>query len=450
MSRILFISPDYASHYFPMSAVGQALGRRGHTVLFATGRGLRPIVGSDGFEHEMLVLGPGSNPGLMRPKEQTAEERRQLNEFFEATRLGMIPTLLHQARNRHRDLLWRPMLVAENLERLYDSQKPDAVVVDQLAFGATAALRGLGIPFVSFHPGHPSAVSVGWPYGYPPRSPSRLRVELDELESLKELCRSVANRFTDEYNGVISELDPTAPRVGDAFAAVSELRTIINYPGDLALGYGLPARARFVGSSVRSQAGPDWGEMAAALSRSRPRIFVSLGSFFSARSDLLAKIAHALRHEPADVVLARGITPIEHLQPIPDHWIVEEYLPQPAWIRRSDLVITHGGNNTVTEALAAGVPLLVGPLSTDQFAGAADIERAGVGRVFDPNHDTAANIAAFAHDVLQSEAVARAADLGARLRSTPGQGLAADLIEDSTQNAGQLTNRSRNALSVAS
>ena len=157
---------------------------------------------------------------------------------------------------------------------------------------------------------------------------------------------------------------------------------------------------------------------------------MSLGSFFSARSDILVKIADALRHEPVDVVFARGTTSRELLEPVPDHWIVEEYLPQPALVRRSDLVITHGGNNTITEALTAGVPLIVGPLSTDQFAGAADIERAGVGRVFDPNHDSARDISAMVHEVLQSEAVGRAADLGTRLRSTPGQGLAADFIED--------------------
>ena len=45
--------------------------------------------------------------------------------------------------------------------------------------------------------------------------------------------------------------------------------------------------------------------------------------------------------------------------------------------RTARLAVTHGGNNSVTESVGYGVPLLVLPFSTDQFAGAAAIERVG-------------------------------------------------------------------------
>lgn len=428
MSVVLIISPDYSSHYLPLSAVGAALRRRGHDVVVATGRGLRSKVISDGFAHESLVLGPGSNPGLIRPELQSVEERRQLEVFFEATKEGMVPALLHQARNRQRDLLFEPHRVAVDIEALLLRVAPDAVVVDQLAFGATAALRGLRQPFVSFHPGHPSAISVGWPYGYPPRIPRRIRVDRQGLVELKTTSTEVVARFTAEYNKAVAAIDPTVAAVDDAFAAVSPQRTLVNYPSRLGADYGLPDHARYIGSSIRGQ------ELPPGMRRvvvPRPRIYASLGSFFSGRSDILRKLVAAFRTEPVELVLAAGVTPPSDLGAIPDHWTVAEYLPQPALIPTSDLVITHGGNNTVTEALTAGVPMLVGPLSTDQFSAAADIESAGLGQVFDPNFEGAATIAALAHDVLGSDAVAKAGELGEELRHRPGHEHAARLIEES-------------------
>lgn len=429
MSRVLIISPDYASHYFPLSSVGHELLDRGHDVVVATGPGLASRVLIDGFQHEQIVLGPGSNSGLMRPQDQSVEEEHQLEEFFAATRLGMVPTLLHQAHNRQRDLLWRPDRVADDLSQIVGRIQPQGVLVDQLAFGATAALRGLRRDFISFHPGHPSAISIGWPYGYPPRLPPRIRVDLEELDALRNVCVDVVHRFTGEYNQAVAQIDNSVEPVRDAFAATSPTRTLINYPGLLGASYSLPTRSRLIGSAVRGPQGEDRTWRLATTRR--PRIYISMGTFFSARSDLLAKLALAFRDEPVEVILARGVTPRARLGRIPDHWTVDEYLPQPTLIAQSDLVLTHGGNNTVTEALTAGVPLLVGPLSTDQFAGAADVESAGLGRTFDPNFDDAATIADLAHEVLRSEAVARAAELGESLRSTPGQRYAADLVEAS-------------------
>ena len=69
--------------------------------------------------------------------------------------------------------------------------------------------------------------------------------------------------------------------------------------------------------------------------------------------------------------------------------------------------MSHGGNNSVTEALTAGVPLLVLPLSTDQFAGAAAVERGGVGLCLDPNAATPDDIRAAVQALLSPTAPAQ-------------------------------------------
>ncbi len=53
--------------------------------------------------------------------------------------------------------------------------------------------------------------------------------------------------------------------------------------------------------------------------------------------------------------------------------------PQVPLLQRIDAVITHGGNNTVQECLAAGRPMVVIPFGGDQRANAHRVERLAVG-----------------------------------------------------------------------
>ena len=94
-----------------------------------------------------------------------------------------------------------------------------------------------------------------------------------------------------------------------------------------------------------------------------------------------------------------------------------------------DIVVCHGGNNTVTEALTAGLPVLAAPFSTDQFAGAEDLRRAGLGDAIDPNAATVDEIAAALASLIDGDATRRAASLGAELRAAPGADDAADILE---------------------
>jgi zeaxanthin glucosyltransferase len=424
----LLVSPDYLSHYLPLSAIGSALQARGHDVVVATGQGLRERVVDDGFAHVELRLGAGRNRGLAGLDDGEDTARESIAPFLAATEHGMIATLEHQAEKRLDDLLWEPEAVAARLRDIVRDLEPSIVVSDQLAFGASLALRALGIPYASFLPGHPCQLPPqGVPFGFPSRRPAEFAPPQHELDRLERLCTSIAVEFTGRFNATLRSLAPSANPVEDAFAAGSPWLTLVNYPRELARRRRFPARTELIGSCVRDESDPELDGM--SRDGERPRAYVALGSFLSARSDVLGRIVAALRTLGWDAVVASGAADPGELGPIPSGWVVRLFVPQVAALRSCDVVVCHAGNNTVTEALTEGLPILAAPFSTDQFAGAADLIETGLGAAFDPNRASPTEIAAKLQGLLAGDAPVRAAELGRQLRRAPGAERAAALLE---------------------
>ena len=415
----LLVSPDYVSHYLPLSAVGAALRDAGREVVVATGAGLRGRVLADGFGHVELRLGAGSNA---RAETEAGDEATR--DFVAVTYEGMVATLEHQARRRLHDLLWDPERVTGRLAEIIDDLRPELVLSDQLAFGASLALRALNVPYTAFLPGHPcQQPPPGQVFGYPARRPEGFAEEHD-LAALRALCDRAARVFTRRFNDTLLELAPDARPLECAFEATAPRGTLVNYPAGLA-GSPVAPGATLIGSCVRDESGdPDLE----ALERRRPRAYVALGSFLSARSDVLRTIADALRRADLGASIASGVTPPAHLGQLPEGSIVRPYLPQVAALRGCDVVICHGGNNTTMEALTAGLPVVALPFSTDQFAVAADLVDAGLGGALDPNRASADDIAAAVRLALSAETTRRAAAIGRALRRSPGNERAARLV----------------------
>jgi len=438
----LLVSPDYASHYFGLSALGQEQRRRGGRVVVATGPALRQRVLADGFEHVELVLGPGNNDGLARPEDQPGEEADHLRAFFAATRRGMAATLGFQVSARGHDMLWEPEQVTRRLEAILATVAPRHVIVDQLGFGATLALRALEQPFVSFLPSHPCQLPrLGDPDGFPLRYPIELHPSEAELAELRALCEGRARRFTESYNASLAGLNPNAPPVADAVSAGSPLLTLVAYPHEMAPDAARPGVV-LIGSVVRAEAGD--AELSQALEErlpGLPTVYVSLGTFLSAREDVLATIAAALRMLDVNVVLSSGVADPDRLGTLPARWHVRPSLPQIAALDASDAVICHGGNNTVMEALTVGLPVLAGPMSSDQFVAAEDLRRSGAGDAFAPNHADASEIARRLTALLEGPARERAQALGERLRARPGAKVAWELIDGLSYPSGPVASR---------
>jgi len=430
--KLLVVSPEFASHYTPLASIGAAAQCRGADVVVATGPAMASRVAAAGFAWRQLRMSAGSNPGILT-RAGNGADATDMAGFFTATRGGMVSTLRYQADMRSRDLLWRPATVATAMLQIVAEEEPDAIVADHLAFACTLGLRVAGRRFTTFVPGHPSQLPVGDEiYGYPVAWPSCLEPADAELDRLWRRCEAVRDDVTASYNHALADLAPGAVAVDDAFAAHGD-DVLYNAPSSLrdeSRDALLPVNHRFLGCSQGSESlDPPSAEWVGALN-DEPFVYVSLGTFLSARSDVLRRIIDALVELGIHAAIATGPSEAAALGAVPPDWLVAPLLPQVALLEHAAAAITHGGNNTVTEALRAGCPMVVLPFSTDQFATAADLERAGLATAHDPNRARRAELAPAIADAVASRGRREIVALADTLRRAPGPDIAADRLLD--------------------
>jgi UDP:flavonoid glycosyltransferase YjiC (YdhE family) len=128
------------------------------------------------------------------------------------------------------------------------------------------------------------------------------------------------------------------------------------------------------------------------------------------------------------VIVSKG--PLADQIRLHDNMTGEAFLPQPTILPLVDVVITHGGNNTVTEAFHHGKPLIVLPIFWDQADNAQRVDELGFGtRLPTYTFDDKALTGAVDRLLADANLRSRLAGISRRLQATPGTVRAADLIE---------------------
>ncbi|CAN5414183.1 glycosyltransferase [soil metagenome] len=423
--KLLVISPDYMSHVVPMVQVALEWKRQHDQVVVATGEATRTFVEAAGLEWVELRLGRGSNSGVIRAEEQPDGEDDHLRAFFDATREGPVATLRYQADARRHDLLHEPDRVLDRLTEILADVQPDRVVVDHVAFGARLALFALDVDAATMVLGHPSALPApGEWYGLPPEWPASMVPARSDLSDLSMRCQESVEDLRRSSQELIDRRAPGRGDVGDLTSTPGR-PTIYVYPEALHdPARPLPDGAVFVGALVRHE---ELGDVELPTGDG-PRVTVALGSFLSAREDVLAVAVEAARNGGWRLSLAYGSSDPSRLGRAPDGSLIRRHLPQVALLEHTDVLVHHGGNGSLTEAVAAGVPMLVLPFSTDQFAAAAAVERSGLGVVLAPNTVTASALAAAFDAALGSDAPDRARATAASVASEGGASVAVEAI----------------------
>ncbi len=116
----------------------------------------------------------------------------------------------------------------------------------------------------------------------------------------------------------------------------------------------------------------------------KPIIYISLGTVIKGAVSFFQNCIEAFREEDVEVIISVGKKfNIEKLKDVPLNIHIYNSVPQLEVLNISDVFITHGGMNSISEALVYGVPMVVIPFVSDQPVNARCIEKLGAGKKLD-------------------------------------------------------------------
>ena len=418
MSLTVLFMPESA--YGPTNnciGIGDVLRRRGHRVVFAAEASWAGKLTALGFEEDLVHLTPEPD----EPQDAGQFWKDFIRDTAPEFRKPTIDQLETWVKPVWQELIDGARFCQPRLTEIVARVRPDVIVEDNVV--AFPALNTAGVPFVrivSCNPLEVKGTDIAPAFsGYPADDRSGWA---DFLAEYDRTHRPMWEQFND---WVVEQGAPELPDL--EFIGEGDLNLYV-YPA--ALDY---TEARRLGpswlrleSSVRET--DEAYELPAGFADGRKLIYFSLGSLGSADIELMRRVITALAGTEHRYIVSTG--PLHAEIELADNMIGAEFLPQTSIIPMVDLVITHGGNNTTTEAMHFGKPMLVLPLFWDQYDNAQRVDERGYGRRLDTYAFTDEQLHAAIDRLLGDDALrARTEAAGAAIRAADGLRVAADAIE---------------------
>lgn len=399
---IALICPPFTAHLNTFRALGEELVRRGHQVSFLLNAGAPERVGDIPVHRVPARLA------------DSAVEQVLANAERPAGLAGTLRTIAQSA-------ALTDQLCAGGLDLLRELGA-EAVVADQVEPAGALLARALGLPVVSLACALPinSAPGVPLPYldwPYMPHRAGRLRRTARIGDAFSWRQRRTLLRWSERFG--------IAPcrTLEDCLGPVQIAQVVRGYD------FPRPEPRPFVPVGPIRRPEEDSAELPFRPDPCRPLVFATMGTLQGGRLDVWQAITAACREAGAQIVIAHGgkLTDAAAASLGANH--VAAFLPYRPVLRGAALCITHGGSNTVLDALACGVPLIVRPVAFDQPGNFARIVHHGLGERMAPRGRPYL-LATQIRRVLGDEGIAaRARGIAEEIAEAGGVSRAADVVE---------------------
>lgn len=424
MSRPLTVLFMPESAYGPTNqciGIGDVLRSRGHRVVFAAEASWKGKLQALGFDEDLVSLAPPSDADAEDAGQfwkdfirDTAPEFRK--PTIEQLSTFMVPTW--QA------LIDGAMYCEAQLKEIIERVRPDVIVEDNVV--SFPALTTAGTPFVRIVSCNPLEVKG------PGVAPAYSGYPADDREGWDEF-RTEYDRthrpMWETFNAWVVE-QGARPLPDLEFIHTSDVANLYVFPEEADYTDARPLDSTWhrMDSSVRET---DVAYDLPAEVTDRPAdsalVYLSLGSLGSADVDLMKRLVDVLSRTPHRYIVSKGPQHAEY--ELAPNMVGAEFLPQTTLIPQVDTVITHGGNNTTTECLHFGKPMIVLPLFWDQYDNAQRMDETEFGVRLATYSFTEEELTAALDRVLEPAVRERAARVGERVRARDGLRRGADVIE---------------------
>jgi MGT family glycosyltransferase len=407
--------------------IADVLRARGHRVVFAAEASWRGKLTALGFDEDLVDLAPPATEAPAGNGDASAADAGQYwKDFVSDTAPEFRKPTIEQLRTVIKPI-WDGLIdgvryCQPQLMEIVTRTRPDVIVEDNVI--GFPALVTAGVPFVRIVSCNP--LEVKGPGVAPVFSGYPAGDDSGWAEYLAEYDR-VHRGSWEEFN---------AWWTAQGAAPLPDLEFIPE--GDENL-YVYPREADY---TATRPLGPTWHRLDSSVretdepfdlppglaGRSGPVVYLSLGSLGSADVELMRRLVGFLAGTPYRYIVSKG--PRHAELELPSNMWGAEFVPQTSVMPRADLVITHAGNNTTTEALHFGKPMICLPLFWDQYDNAQRMDELGLGVRLDPYRVTGQELRATVDRLLgHADLRSRMAALGQAIRGRDGLRRAADLIE---------------------
>jgi MGT family glycosyltransferase len=399
--------------------IGSVLRQRGHRVVFLVEESFAGTLEAQGFEERVMRLTPPPEVPEV-PGQFWKDFVRETSPVFRRPPIEALSGFIEPT---FQALCDGARFVDSRLREVLDEVDPDVVIEDNVV--AFPAILASGRPWVRIMSCNPLELPDP---DLPPAFSGYPSDDRTEWAAFRNEADRVLGPLHADFDQACRELGAPGLPPGE-FMYRSQWLNLALYPAELDYPRSTPLLASWhsLQASVREADSPwpvpDFGDPDASL------VYLSLGSLGSADLPLMRALVDALAQTRTRVVVSKG--PLHDQLELAGNMVGAEYLPQISVLPHVDAVITHGGNNTVTECLFFGKPMVVLPLFWDQPDNAQRIAETGFG-VRLPTYEAGPDELSAALDtVLTDHAISgRLTAISARLQSAPGTWQAADLLEE--------------------